>query len=269
MLIMALVIEPLRRLHHYLMSISETGMVDRTSRLGGYPPLLDFLNPRASLVVSCLQYYATMLAAPEKVGRLLLVSHVRGCTSVPSWIARWPHDWDCLRSTVLTVTSALHRRIHKYLHERFSIYRLADARLGQVARYTEAIDLAQRPSCCMPFGTARVMVTNAIQTRRRMAVAASPSSPSCASLVTLPAVSAAEVADALMRASFTLYLAAFTFRLSAFAVERQHKFNSDFAYGGRTTYPQLAAASLTRQHAKQCQRWQVDLGLSGVRSEEC
>jgi len=158
MVVLALVIEPLRRLHLYYMANSDA---DPQVKVDQWPAIIQLLNERSSIVYACLQYYATMLSDPCRCTRLHLAARQRGCSTIADWLQRYSADWNLLRKCVLGVYSALHRRQYNYLRSQFGVFRLADTRLSQLTRDAEAATLARTPPCCLPAGITRGIVRNA------------------------------------------------------------------------------------------------------------
>ena len=251
MVLFAICKEPLRRLHIYFMSVSS---LSSRCKVGEWSALVDSLNERASLLMAVLQYLSTLLRAPRQCGRLILIARLRGCATIDEWLLLHPDDCLMFRNIALVIASGVHRRMWSYLQAQFGIFRLCDSRLGNPQRAEEARLFASRNLCCLPHGVARGFVKKAMRNLKRNAPSGS-------------VITETELADALLFASFTLFLLSWLVRLSVFAVERMHRFNNVVSAAGKCTYQTLAAASLNCGFARKFNRWRDDIGYTI--SEQC
>ena len=250
-LLMAILLEPGRRLTTYYLSASHDDLYEMRTKC---PPLVDLLNPSTSLAHHCLQYWSTLLGDPRACPRLLLAMQQRGCASFTEWFNKFPEDITLLKKGCLALIAATERRQVQYLSKHFGVFSLCDGRLPEAERLRLARHLASRNPCCVPAGVQTAVLDYA----RTRATADSKDEGGEA----VPP-SDEQVVHALLMCSRVLFLVGWFLRLSVACIERMHKMHRDLSKDGRTSYPVLAAKSvLTRcnqQYAHWCERQKQSL----------
>ena len=205
MLILAMVIEVLRKFHSYYMKVSEGG--DYTGE--NFPPLLDAMNKGHSLIFACLQYFSTVLVKPSHCARLRIIYSQRSRVSFQDWQMRFPRDVDILRRATWADYASF-RRQWDYLTRRFGLLCVADVRLSPSARRRDVEDAIDKPICCISDGISRAIVQTVISRINERH-----------ELATLR-----HIVDKIYGNSFTLYLLCRFARLSVASVERLHSLHN-------------------------------------------
>ena len=75
-----------------------------------YPPVLQLVNPKSSLIVAVLQYLSSLIGSPSTCTRLCLVFALRGVRTFADWKRLWPGDVELLSNAVLLMSASLERR---------------------------------------------------------------------------------------------------------------------------------------------------------------
>ena len=153
--LISVVLEPLMRLcsYHVEVSCSEVHVHKM-----GFPPCVDLMNPRASLLHQTLSYYATMLVQPAACSRLALIYRQRGCRTLRQWFAEFPGDARRLAQCVLCVSAAIEHRQVRHITSQLEALALCDLRVPLDRRAEMARSLAARRTCCMEPGVTRAIV---------------------------------------------------------------------------------------------------------------
>ena len=112
----AILMEPMKILIKYLMKAARTNQAAAQEH---WPPILDALNPRASVVYAILQYYSTILTRPSMCGRLVLIFSQRGVRSFSEWHLSFPNDIALLRGGALLMIASLERRQWQHLARKY------------------------------------------------------------------------------------------------------------------------------------------------------
>ena len=152
LLIFVIAAEPLRILCSTYLKWS---LEDAVVQCGGYSKAMDLISPRHSVLVGVLQYYSTLLLAPDKCTRLQIVYRHRGCTCFQSWRKRWPQDWVRFSKAVMCMSAAVFVRQWQYLTRALSVLKLGDERVPFQAREADANRLLRTRRCCLQHGLPR------------------------------------------------------------------------------------------------------------------
>jgi len=123
----AVVLEPNRYLALCFMSMSS-----RVQDYSAFSPLLDLLHEPYSVVVICLQYYASLLTGQNP--RLRLIWLRVGCTSLQEWTSRFPEQVHYFKRMVLHMIGQFENRHMKALQE-LEPFGLGDSRRSLESRY--------------------------------------------------------------------------------------------------------------------------------------
>ena len=141
---LAIVLEPIRMITHMFMSYGRSkGQYRR------YPPIMDLIWPRTSIIVMALQYLTTLL---HFEGSRLALVWAHSSSSLTDWENNFPEQKLYLRRMILVAISVL-----RYRHRQFDTWALQLFGVGDQRRsFTERMQLANRfkslNSCCVPAG---------------------------------------------------------------------------------------------------------------------
>lgn len=128
LLLLAILVEPMCQMHSYFMDVSNS---DPCQEAKGWPPIVDLLNPRASLVHAALEYLTMLCVCPTRCPRLVVPMAQRGCTNFAMWKEAFPGDVALLSRGALHLIGAISRRHRSYLETGFQPLTLCDNRLPQ------------------------------------------------------------------------------------------------------------------------------------------
>ena len=245
-LLLAVLIEPARRLTSFYMKTSGADLQEEQDE---WPPLIDLLNPKASLIHQCLQYWSTMLGAPCDCKRLILVWKHRGCGSYKDWCTRFPADIQFLRKGALALAAAVYRRQFMYLKQSFGGFAVCDTRLPEGRRMLCAQELVSKPYCCLSPGAHRSLAKKAYDD------AAAPKST-------------ADVARALLAVGPQLCMASWFLRLSVACIERMHHSHRLLSRGGQTSYHVMCAKSVLTRIRQSWEKRQASSKKRGNSSDD-
>ena len=106
-ILLAILLEGTRQLHRYY---EKAAGVCLTRSRDTYPPVMQLVNERASLVVAVLQYMSSLVGSPSDCTRLFLVFAIRGVRTFADWKRLWPTDVELLSNAVLLISASLERR---------------------------------------------------------------------------------------------------------------------------------------------------------------
>ena len=109
-LIFGILAEPLHHLAKFYMAASRANLYKSSS---GWPPMLELMNERKSLIFALLQYYSSLLdsrAGAQWNTRLVFVQVAQRCATREEWQIRFAGDLQLLRSGCLMIIGALERR---------------------------------------------------------------------------------------------------------------------------------------------------------------
>ena len=235
-LTLAVLIEPARRLTSFFMH--ESG-IDLSSQREDWPPIVNLLNRKSSLLHACLQYWSTLLAEPDRCPRLVLLWQQRKCTSFREWSARHPEDIQYLRKGALVLIAAVERRLSQYMSSKFSVISICDARMPRGQRMRLAEELLAKNPCCLPEGVQRSLAARA---RKGLG----------------PTATIADGAAAFLSMAPVLFVVAWFVRLSVACIERMHAMHRRVASDAQSAYHSLAARSVCTRVRQAWERREAD-----------
>ena len=221
-LLLAVVIEPLFQLHRFYMHCSLRNVNDG---INGWPPLLNAINPKASIIHAILQYYSGMLADPSSSGWLLIIMAQRGFSDFRQWHQHYPGDVEILRQGLLCAMCSLERRLWQEYQAKYRILSVGDLRFPKEERSAIAAEIVRQRQCCCRPGLSRGLRAHGLR----------------------GADGADRIASALkvlVDKWWVMVLIAFFVRMSIAVVENMHKRHRLFIADGKTSPETLLAMSI-------------------------
>jgi len=167
--LLAVLLEGTRQLHRYY---EKAANMSQTKARSTYPPVIQVMNERASLIVAVLQYYSALIGTPSSCPRLYLVFAHRGCQSFSEWKKLYPGDVEQLSNAVLMLTASLERRQRQLWTSKYDCLRLGDLRYTPSDRLAIAELLVRTPECCLRHGLQRGLRAWALRQSADLALAA-------------------------------------------------------------------------------------------------
>ena len=144
---LCIVLEPLRALHLYWLSLGHS-CAGESASIG----LFEEIWPSHSRVVLTMQYYSSLLAGSGS--RLTLIWVRAGCASFSAWVRAFPVMASTLRRLLLCCAAWLERRVAANLRKHWAIFGLGDHR--RRAEHDRLInDFFSEPACCKAPGFMR------------------------------------------------------------------------------------------------------------------
>ena len=148
-LIMAIVFEPLRQHHLWLLQTGHS-VIDRAR----WPPVLSLMWAKTSHITKIMQYYSQLLTG--RAQRLRLLWWRLGCQDFEDFRVHYPSIHKLLRRSIVVAQAQVRKRLWENLHEAMSILQMGDFRRSPEDLQANVVDpLARKNSCCVPFGGQR------------------------------------------------------------------------------------------------------------------
>lgn len=141
---LAIVLEPIRMITHMFMSYGRSkGQYRR------YPPIMDLIWPRKSIIVMALQYLTTLL---HFEGSRLALVWAHSSSSLTDWENNFPEQKLYLRRMILVAISVLRYRHRQFDTWALQLFGVGDQRRSLIERMQLANRFKSLNSCCVPAG---------------------------------------------------------------------------------------------------------------------
>ena len=148
LLLLAVLMEPLRHLHVYFLTVSGVDPDHRPAAI------CDLLDPAKSILTATLQWYSVLLHNSDD--RMRLIWQLGGFNTQAELLEKDAALATLVRRCLLTASAGIARRHRNYLQRwPWPLFRLGDARCSLDCRREVAQAFVSQRSCCLPPGLAR------------------------------------------------------------------------------------------------------------------